>query len=354
MLLTPRPSDTPALPTTVTVTGGAGFIGSHLVDALLAERRAGRLPSNLHIRVVDDLSTGSVENLASALAEHSAGGRPVVTLVRRSILDPLEECIAGADIVFHLAASVFPARSVAEPREDAAINIMGTLNVLEACRRTGVRRVIYSSSAAIYGDPQALPVEETHPPAPISPYGLSKYAGEQYCMLYAQLFGLETVALRYFTVYGSRQSPESPYSGVISRFADRARRSEPLEIYGDGAQTRDFVHVSDVVRANLCALYRCTAGVFNIGTGRAVSVSQLAHLVARTMAALTGRPAVPVVHRPARPGDIRQSVACVERAARQLGFRAAVRLEDGLGALLRELAGAGGEDPTRFAPRIMR
>lgn len=344
----------PVLPATVTVTGGAGFIGSHLVDALLAERRAGRLPYDLRIRVVDDLSTGSIENLATALAEQGAGERPVVTLVRRSILDPLDEVVAGTDVVFHLAASVFPARSVAEPREDAAINIMGTLNVLEACRRTGVRRVIYSSSAAIYGDPQSLPVAETHPPAPISPYGLSKYAGEQYCMLYAQLFGLQTVALRYFTVYGSRQSPESPYSGVISRFADRARRGEPLEIYGDGAQTRDFVHVSDVVRANLYAMYRCVTGVFNIGTGRAVSVSELARLIAGTMTGLTGKPAVPVVHLPARPGDIRQSVACVERAAQQLGFRATVRLEDGLAALLRELAGVIGEAPAGQEPRPQR
>jgi UDP-glucose 4-epimerase len=337
-----RPSDVPAPVHTVVVTGGAGFIGSHLVDALLAECRAGRLPQDLHVRVVDDLSTGSVANLAGALAEGDVGGRPPVTLVRCSILDPLEEVLAGADVVFHLAASVFPARSVAEPRADAEVNIMGTLNLLEACRRTGVRRVIYSSSAAVYGDPQELPVPETHPPAPISPYGLSKYAAEQYCLLYAQLFGLRVTALRYFTVYGSRQSPESPYSGVISRFADRARRGEPLEIYGDGSQTRDFVHVSDVVRANLCALYHCAAGVYNIGTGRAVSVEELARLVAQITAALTGRPPVSVQYLPARPGDIRHSIACVARAARTLGFRAAVSLEKGLRALLQELVGSSG------------
>jgi UDP-glucose 4-epimerase len=244
------------------------------------------------------------------------------------------------DVVFHLAASVFPARSLAEPCEDAMTNIIGTLQVLDGCRRAGAGRVVYASSAALYGEPRGVPVAEDSPPAPISPYGVSKLTAEQYCRLYARLYGLSAIALRYFTVYGSRQLPDSPYSGVISRFADRAQRGLPLVIYGDGSQTRDFINVDDVVRANLLAARSTCGGAYNIGSGRATSVAELAASISATVAELTGRPQVPVDRGPARLGDIRHSVAAPDLAAQVLGFHAQVTLEEGLHTLLRTLVAA--------------
>jgi UDP-glucose 4-epimerase len=318
----------------VLVTGGAGFIGSHLVDALLALWRAGRAPEALRLRVVDNLSSGHLCNLAGALAIRRADGTPVVELFTQSVLDPLDTPMEGIEAVFHLAAHVFPARSVEAPREDAEINIAGTLNVLEAARRAGVQRVVYASTAAVYGDPRELPITEDTPALPLSPYGVSKLSAEQYCRLYSSLYALPVTVLRFFNVYGPRQSSGSAYAGVIPRFVERARRGLPLLIYGDGSQTRDFVHVDDVVQACLLAVQTDHVGTYNIATGHATSVAELAALLAALVAEATGLPPAPVEHGPPRPGDILHSVASTELVSQKLGFHARVTLTQGIRGLL--------------------
>ena len=302
----------------IVVTGGCGFIGSHLVEALWRENR---------VVVIDDLSAGCEDNIAGC----------DVDLHRRSVAEPLDELLAGAEYVFHLAASVEVVRSLEDPAADARANVLGVVNVLQAVRRTGVRRLVYSSSAAVYGVPRELPVGESHPAEPISPYGLSKLTGERYLRLFYELEGLPAVALRYFNVYGPRQRADSPYTGVISIFATNRLNGRPTVVYGDGEQTRDFVHVSDVVRANLAAavapLEQVGGRAFNIGTGRRTTVNWL-------VAAL-GLPEGSVSRAPARSGDIRHSVADVSLAEEVLGFRARVALEQGLGDYLDYLGGGG-------------
>jgi UDP-glucose 4-epimerase len=297
---------------TVLVTGGAGFIGSHIARALADDNE---------VRVLDDLSRGDPENVprgADLLIGDVADG------------DDLDEAIAGVDLVFHEAALVSVARSVEVPRETEAQNADATLHVLEAARRRDAR-VVLASSAAVYGHPEQVPIPESHPTAPTSPYGVSKLAADHYTRLYASLYGLPTVALRYFNVYGPGQ-PGGDYSGVVSVFLDQARRGAPISVDGDGEQTRDFVHVRDVVGANLAAATTDAVGeAFNVGTGDAVTIRELAELIRETVG-----DDVPVVHTDPRPGDIRHSRADTTAARERLGYEPSVPLGVGLETLTTE------------------
>ena len=305
----------------IVLTGGAGFIGSHVAAALLAHDPA------LDLVVIDNLSTGNRARL----------GTMPVTFHRRDVRESLDDLLANTQVVVHLAASAGVPRSVADPLADAQANITGTVALLESCRRAGVRRVVYASSAAIYGVPDRVPICEEDPTHPLSPYGLSKLTGEQYVLMYADLFGLDTCALRFFNVYGPGQRPGSSYSGVITIFTERLLRHRPLCIEGDGKQTKDFIHVSDVARAvGLAALAPGANGAYNIASGGPTSILDLA----QTMLRVSGR-TVPIEFHPPRPGDVRRSVAAVQRAAQDLGFRAQVGLEDGLSALWQQTEAAG-------------
>ncbi len=295
------------------VTGGAGFIGSHIAEALVS--------AGCGVRVIDNLSGGYRENLA-----HIAGR---ITFVNGDIrdADALARAAAGCDVIFHEAAVVSVTRTVEAPVETAAVNDMGTLQVLDTARRQGIRRVVLASSSAVYGDDPAMPKREDMRLKPMSPYAVQKLTGEHYARLYHDLYGTETVCLRYFNVYGPRQDPSSPYSGVISIFMTRAFSGEPPVVYGDGEQCRDFVFVKDVVRANLLAgaMPEISGKVFNVGTGTAMTINALWRSIARR----AGVDAVPV-HAPARAGDIRESVSSIDRAAALLTFRPAYDFERGL------------------------
>ena len=305
----------------IVLTGGAGFIGSHVAAALLAQDPA------LDLAVVDNLSTGDRARLDTLpLAFHC-----------RDVCEPLDDLLADTQVVVHLAASAGVPRSVADPLADAQANIAGTVALLESCRRAGVRRVVYASSAAIYGVPDRVPICEDDPTHPLSPYGLSKLTGEQYVLMYHDLFGLDTCALRFFNVYGPGQQPDSSYSGVITIFNERLLRHQPLCIEGDGQQTKDFIHVHDVARAvSLAAQTPGANGAHNIASGSPTGILDLAH----TMLRVSGR-TVPIEFHPPRPGDIRRSVAAVRRAAQGLGFRPQVGLEDGLRSLWQHTAATG-------------
>ncbi len=305
------------------VTGGAGFIGSHLVEHLLALGHA--------VRVVDNFSTGKRENLAPCASN------PSLEVVEADIRDGarLRELAEGFDVVFHEAAIVSVPYSVEHPQETHDVNLQGTLNVLQAARHAKVKRVVFASSAAIYGDAPGLPKHEGMLPAPVSPYGLEKLTGEHYLAVFARLYGVETVALRYFNVFGPRQDPASPYSGVISIFADRARQRRPLTIFGDGAAFRDFVYVEDVVAANLRAAVAATPSVsgrvFNVARGERTTLLELAAMIGR----VAGAP-LEITHAPPRAGDIAESLADVTRAKRELGYAPAVGVAEGLERLWRE------------------
>jgi len=295
------------------VTGGAGFIGSHIVHALA---QAGR-----PVRVLDNLSSGSLANLAEV-----AGG---IDFVEGDVTKP-EDCrraCDGARVIFHHAARVSVAESVLNPVATHEVNALGTLRLLCAARQAGVRRLVYAGSASAYGDCDELPLQETVAARPMSPYAVAKHAGELYCRVFFDLYGLDTVVLRYFNVFGPRQDPRSPYSGVIAQFAARLGRGEDLTIHGDGEQTRDFVPVENVVAANLAAAESAEAvgKVINIGCARALTINELAG----TMIALSGARAS-VHHGEARAGDIRHSLACIDQAQRCLGYRATVTPEEGL------------------------
>ncbi len=299
------------------VTGGAGFIGSHLVTRLLREGH--------QVRVLDDLSTGKRENLA-----HVAGD---VELLVADVRDRarVEAAAQGCDTIFHEAAIVSVPRSIDDPQESHDVNIQGTLNVLHAARRHGVRRVVFACSAAVYGEEPGLPKSETMLAAPISPYGVEKLAGEAYVLAWSKLYGVEGVSLRYFNVFGPRQDPRSPYSGVISIFVERALAGEVPTIFGDGLQTRDFVEVDDVVQANVLAATRPQANgrAYNVGGGRETSLLDVLAAIGRAV----GRTITPN-HAPPRAGDIRASVADIRRAREELGYAPRVSVEDGLARLV--------------------
>ena len=295
------------------VTGGAGFIGSHLTDALLA--------AGFAVRVLDDFSSGREANLSQAIGK--------IELIRGDLADPetTARACAGVDVVFHEGAIPSVPRSVAEPVRTNRANVDGTLNVLECARQAGVRRVVCAASSSAYGDTEELPKIETMPPNPRSPYALQKYAGEVYCRLYHELYGLETVALRYFNVFGPRQDPKSEYAAVVPRFATACLRREAATINGDGEQSRDFTFVADTVRANLLAADATGAVgyVINVAGGRRISLNELLAELQR----ITGSN-VPAIHGPNRVGDVRHSLADLGRARTLLAFEPQVTLADGL------------------------
>lgn len=300
--------------TRVLVTGGAGFIGSHSVDHLLALGH--------EVRIVDDLSSGHAANVAA---------HPAVELRRGDIRDAATVAAAmeGCSHVLHLAAQVFVPESIARPLHSASINLQGFLTVIDCARRLGVEKVVYASSAAVYGSNQALPLREDAATAPESPYGLEKLINDQYAALFAQLYGQRLCGMRYFNVYGPRQDPRSPYSGVISKFLQRAAAGEALTVFGDGLQTRDFVSVFDVARANAAALFAPVEGVVNVATGHSVSLLQLIDALGRAL----GRP-LTVEHAPARAGEVRHSAVDPQRMREALGLTALLPLEQGLRRLV--------------------
>ncbi len=308
----------------VLVTGGAGFIGSNLVDALVARGD--------EVVVLDDLSTGKRENLRQA----GDGARLVVGSVADR--DTVFGAAAGCELIYHEAAVASVQRTVEEPLETHRTNLGGTLNVLEAARAVGARRVVFAGSAAAYGDNPDLPLREDANPRPLSPYAIEKLASEQYLGVWASLFGLETVTLRYFNVFGPRQDPSSPYSGVISIFVDRLLGGRVPTIFGDGEQTRDFVFVEDVVRANLLAgsVDGVSGRTFNVARGAPTSLNELyAHLQG-----IIGGPERPTYGAP-RAGDIRHSLANVDAARDGLGFGAQVSVVDGLARLVESVRAGG-------------
>jgi UDP-glucose 4-epimerase len=299
---------TTKLPLQSLVTGGAGFIGSNIVKRLLAQ---GKQPV-----VLDDLSSGYEENLL-----------PGVKFIRGDVRDrdAVAKAMAGCGTVLHLAASVGNKRSIDDPLTDASINMIGTLNVLEAARQHGIKRIVFSSSAGIFGELKTLPIAEDHPQDPDSPYGASKLAAEKMCLVYNKLHGMRNVCLRYFNVYGVNQRYDA-YGNVIPIFANRILKGEPLTIYGDGEQTRDFVNVADVATANMAAAFSPDAGgVFNIGSGTRVTINELARLIQKAAGMEVGKE-----YAPPRPGDVRDSLAAICAAKGAFGFSPETNLEDGL------------------------
>lgn len=298
----------------ILVTGGAGFIGSHLSAALVAQ--------GLTVTVLDNLSTGKQTNL---------DGLPV-RLIVADVGDyaAVVEAAQGCEVIFHQAAMVSVPRSIVEPQLNHQSNVTGVFNVFEAARQAGVRRVVYASSAAVYGDEPSLPKRETSPIAPLTPYSAAKYMSEVYAAAYSAAYpnAIQFVGLRYMNVFGPRQDPSSPYSGVLSIFCQAVLAGRTCQVHGDGEQTRDFIFVSDVVQANLLAAAVDLGGkpaVFNIGRGQQTSLN----MILRSLEALAGRP-LPVTHGPERHGDIRHSVADISLARERLGFDPQVEIQDGL------------------------
>lgn len=294
----------------VLVTGGAGFIGSNLVK-LLAE-------SDHEIVVLDNLASGHRHNLDPF---------PQVRLFEADVRNEaaVRDAMAGCEVVFHLAASVGNVRSIEHPLDDSQINMLGTLHVLEAARHLNVRKVVFSSSAGIFGELKTLPIREDHPVEPDTPYGASKLGAEKMCLAYAKLYPLECVCLRYFNVYGLNQRYDA-YGNVIPIFAHRALRGLPIVIYGDGEQTRDFINVRDVAMANYrAAMAPGVSGAFNIASGTRVTINDLAGMLGRA-----GGLKLTIEHAAPRAGDVRHSLADVSAARAAFGFDPAVSLEPGL------------------------
>lgn len=299
------------------VTGGAGFIGSHLVEELVRQGR--------RVRVLDNFSTGRREHLAAVLDQ--------VEVVEGDILDSatVRAAMKGVHRVFHQAALRSVPRSVDDPVTSNRVNVEGTLNVLVAARDEGVHRVVYASSSSVYGNSHTLPLHEELRVVPVSPYAISKMAGEQFCRVFKTLYGLSTVGLRYFNVFGPRQDPESQYAAVIPRFLMLALRRESLEIHGDGLQSRDFTYVQNVVRANCLAAESdgvVDGKVFNVACGRAHSlmdiVRLLGHILEREGHSIHWH------HTPPRAGDVRHTLADISKAQRLLGYKDLVGFEEGL------------------------
>lgn len=301
------------MPASVLVTGGAGFIGSHLVQSLLEK--------GCRVKVIDNLSTGRIANLSRVLGriEFQLGDVRDEDLVWRSL--------GGVDCVFHEAAMVSVAQSLRAPWEAFDINARGTLNILRAAVQRGVRRIILASTSAVYGDAADGPIQESARPIPLSVYGAAKLSAESLCGAYANSFGLETISLRYFNVFGPGQDPLSPYAAAVPRFFDAFISGRCPVVYGDGRQTRDFVFVDDVVSANLLGMTAPIARgqAVNIAAGRPTSVNELVALVARVLS-VPGR----VVYEPPLPGDIRHSMADITVARELLGYTPRVSLEEGL------------------------
>lgn len=295
------------------VTGGAGFVGSYLVRFLLERGET--------VRVLDNFSTGKRANL------DEVEGRIDVIEGDVNASEAVSEAVRGVEFVLHQAAIPSVPRSVEQPMESHEANATGTLALLLAARGAGVRRLVYASSSSVYGANPELPKVETMRTEPLSPYAVSKLAAEHYCMIFHELYGLETVALRYFNVFGPRQDPSSPYSGVVSRFIDAISSGAAPTIHGDGEQTRDFTYVENVARANYAACHEAAAvgGVYNIGCQRRISVNELWD----TMAELTNTRVEPK-RAPARSGDVPHSLADISAARRDLGFEPSIGVREGL------------------------
>jgi UDP-N-acetylglucosamine/UDP-N-acetyl-alpha-D-glucosaminouronate 4-epimerase len=298
------------------VTGGAGFIGSHLVDALVARGD--------DVVVLDDLSTGRVENVHDA-----------AELIRGDVADPaaVAGAVEGCDVVFHQAALGSVARSVAAPLTSDRANVHGTLSVLQAARLAGIRRVVLASSSSVYGGATQVPTPETAPLLPRSPYAVTKLTDEHYARVFWELHGLETVCLRYFNVFGPRQRPDSQYAAVIPLFIDALLGGNDPQVHGDGHQSRDFTYIADTVQANLCAASapaeRCAGRAFNIARGRPASLLELLAILAAEL----GVQATPQ-HVDPRVGDVRHSHADITAARQQLGYEPAVSFREGLARTL--------------------
>lgn len=306
------------------VTGGAGFIGGHLVDALVS--------LGARVTVIDDLCNSSAAHIAGLMDLEPER----VRFVHASILEraALEDAVAGCDAVFHLAALGSVPRSVEEPARTWVVNATGTMRVLEAAQRAGVKRVIYSASSSAYGDNPALPKVESMAPEPMSPYAAAKLAGESLCRTWSACYGVETACLRYFNIFGPRQAADSAYAAVVPAFIKSLLAGEAPTVFGDGEQTRDFTHVSNAVAANLLAATseRTLQGeVANVGAGERTSVNTLAGL----LAVLCDRPGVAPNYQPERVGEVRDSVADISAARELLGYEPVTEIKDGLAQTVR-------------------
>ena len=295
------------------ITGGAGFIGSHLVKRVLG---TGGI-----VRIVDNLSTGSTERLKSV--------RDSVQLLTGDLADSsvAAEAVKDVDYVLHQAAVPSVQRSVVDPVSTNRSNITATLNLLENSRTSGVRRFVYAASSSAYGDTEVLPKNEEMAANPLSPYALQKWVGERYCKLYHELYGLETVSLRYFNVFGPGQDPYSEYSAVVPKFTTKLLAREPITVYGDGEQSRDFTYIDNVIEANLLALHAPNAPgeVCNIGSGRRVTLNQLIRILEELLGVRAQ-----VTHASPKPGDVRHSLADISKATRVLGYVPQTDIEEGL------------------------
>lgn len=296
------------------VTGGAGFIGSHLAEASARE--------GLRVRIVDDLSTGHRENLDEISGDFD--------FIQGSVVDEtvLNKALEGVELVFHEAAIPSVPRSVEDPRQSHQASVEGTFSLLLAAQKNNVRRVVYAASSSAYGDQPKLPKEERMLPEPLSPYAVAKLVGEYYCQVFTRVYGLETISLRYFNVFGPRQDPGSQYSGVVSRFISALLNDEQPVIYGDGEQSRDFTYIDNVVSANLKAAGASGGfgSVINIANGERVSLNQLLE----QLKIITAKPDVKPDYQNSRLGDVRHSLADISRAREILGYEPLVGLEEGL------------------------
>ncbi len=299
--------------TTCLVTGGAGFIGSHLVEALLK--------IDYRVRVLDNFMTGKRQNISSLLSH--------IQLIEGDLRDfeTVRKAAEAVDFIFHLGALPSVPRSIQDPITSNEVNIQGTLHVLEAARQMKVKRVIFSSSSSVYGDSPLLPKREDAVPNPLSPYAVTKLAGEYYCKVYYKIHGLETVCLRYFNVFGPKQDPTSQYAAAIPRFINALLINKPPLVYGDGEQSRDFTYVDNVVQANILAIKapQAPGKILNIAYGRRITVNELI----KTLNTILGKNIQPV-YESSRPGDIRHSLADISQARQILGFSPTVTLEEGL------------------------
>jgi len=298
---------------TFLVTGGAGFIGSHIAHRLLREGAT--------VRVVDNLSTGKKERLRDV--------ERCIEFIEDDITDRrvCDRAVQGVEYVLHQAAVPSVYRSIQDPVETNRANVIGTLNLLESCRQHGVRRFVYAASSSAYGDTEVLPKKEDMTPNPLSPYALQKFVGERYCKLYDDLYGLETVSLRYFNVFGPSQDPWSEYSAVIPKFATRLQSGQSLVVYGDGEQSRDFTYIDNVVEANILAIKarRTHGAVINIGCGESLTLNRLIQLLEEIL-----RVEAVVDHEPPRRGDVRHSLADISLARDVLGYQPKVTVLEGL------------------------
>jgi UDP-glucose 4-epimerase len=293
----------------VLVTGGAGFIASHIVDELIK--------LNHHVCIVDNLSAGIEGNINQKAIFYKYS---ITDMEKLKLVFEVEH----PEVVIHHAAQINIRTSLSKPSFDAENNIVGTINILECCREFGIRKIIYPSSAAVYGDPKYLPVDENHPIDPISFYGISKHTPEHYIRNYAQLYGLKYTIFRYANVYGIRQDPKGE-GGVVSIFIEKLLNNDTAFIFGDGEQTRDFIYVKDIVRANILALHKGDNELLNIGTNKAVTVNELFKVIKN----ISGSN-VDVIHKEERTGDILHSYLDNKKAQEKLGFRVEINIEDGI------------------------